>query len=264
MIETPACKRRVLVLLSLIFLISVFNSLYAYDNDTDRTGIIIENANEIVEFVIDAYESGDINHAENLALKALDDTSRLSRQDQFTLYKYLAFCAVANDDEAGGIRRFKSALSLKPNVVADPITWSPKVRRVFDRALTEFTKNAETLELNRNAIVAEICRTASFKSLYLPGSGQILKGSKGKGILFGALFWGMAATFVYSQASLPDSKDRYLNATNKVDAMQRWKDYRNMQHIVTISGIATATIYTYIFFDALLFKPNPKKVAERY
>jgi hypothetical protein len=228
------------------------------------TDVINKNANEIVELVIDAYESGDINHAENLALKALDDTSSLSRQDQFTLYQILAFCAVANDDEAGGIRRFKSALSLKPNVVADPITWSPKVRRVFDRARSEFEKNADIIQLNRGAIAADICRSASLKSLYLPGSGQIFKGYKGKGFVLGALFWSIAATYIYSQATLPDAKARYLNATNKTDAMLRWKDYRDMQHIATISGAATATIYTCIFFDALLFKPNPKKVEERY
>ncbi|NQU05817.1 MAG: hypothetical protein HQ568_06975, partial [Calditrichaeota bacterium] len=144
------------------------------------------------------------------------------------------------------------------------ITWSPKVRRIFDRARSEFKNEEITVRAKRSAVEAEICRSASMKSLYLPGSGQLYKGYKEKGITLGTVFWCVAATFVYSQVSLPTARDRYLNATNQADVVQRWEEYRDIYRLNKVSGALTATIYTYIFFDTLLRKPKPEKVEERY
>jgi len=206
---------------------------------------------EVVRQVVDLYFSGNIDAAENLALKALDNPDDLSKQDRFNLYKILAFCAVANDDVEGGIRRFKSALSLSPNIAVDPITWSPKVRRVLEQARLEHEKQTRQERSYRQGVEAKNCRNASLKSLYLPGAGQISKGHIWEGWIIGSLFWGAAATFVYSQITLPTVRDQYDDARNRYDAVNYWKEYRNVYRISLISGTIAASVYSYTFFDAL-------------
>lgn len=252
--------RTMLPVIVVITMIAIVLPANAIVSDQDQS--TADDTIEVVKQVIDLYFSGNIDGAEHLALRALDNPNALSRLDRFNLYKILAFCAVANDDVEGGIRRFKSALSLDPNIAVDPITWSPKVRHVLELARSEYDKQAKGERSYRLAIEAEICRNASLKSLYLPGSGQISKGHKWEGWIVGSLFWCTTATFVYSQLTLPTARNRYDNAKNTTEAVNRWEDYRDTYRINLISGTVAVSIYTYTFLDALWRRPSVVRSAE--
>ena len=241
-----------LILFSFSSLISASNVL-AYEPANKENSA--SDSVRTVKRVIDLYNSGNIAEAEHLALKYLENPEGLTEFDRFTLYKILAFCAVANDDEGGAIRRFVEALKLNPSLTPNPITWSPKVRRVFLLAVDVYDSQIRRKHLSRQMREADICRRASMRSLYLPGSGQIFKGHKRKGLVVRIMFWGAAATFIYSQAVLPSARDAYLNSKNRLEATDRWMKYRDTYRLSYISGGIVVTTYLYAFLDALYKKP---------
>jgi hypothetical protein len=210
----------------------------------------------VVQKILSLYDAGKISEAENLALKSLDDEGlHLSRFDRFNLYEVLAFCAIANDDEKNGESHFLKALRLNPNLSPDPITWSPKVRQVYERARATYLKEAESLSRYKVVVEAGICRDASRRSLYLPGSGQFMKGQENRGLVYGILFWGAAATFIYAETKLPSKRDDYHKATTLSGIKSTWNDYRDMYRLAYLSGALLTVSYTVSFFDALWVPP---------
>lgn len=208
------------------------------------------------------FDDGRLDDAEHYALKLLANPDSLSRYNKFSLHKLLAFIAIANGDEENAIRQFVQALRYNPTLSPDPITWSPKVRRVFDRARAEYNQEMKELRQKSLATEAEKCRSASLKSLYLPGMGQISKRQKTKGITLGILFIGAAATYLYAQSVLPDAREKYERSLLPDDAERYWKEYRNAYYFVNISGFIALSVYTYSFFDALWSPPVPEDEGE--
>lgn len=246
-------------ILSTIFV--CVNSGFSYDKP-QRPETELSDTLDVITKVLDLYDVGNIRDAEHQALIALDNPAVLSKYDKYMLYKVLAFCSIANEDEDGGVRRFVEALKMNPLLAPDPITWSPKVRRVFTIAKKEYKSQAEKIRLTRQMSVAEICRNASLKSLYLPGTGQISKGSRTKGLMIELLFFGAAATFVYSQITLTSKRDNYLNASSRSAALARWEDYRDFHQLRLLSGSLAASVYLYAFFDALWTPPADDKMTD--
>lgn len=209
-----------------------------------------------IDQALNLYNEGLISEAEHLALKTLTEFKTLSDYQKYRLYRLLAFCSIAADDEVSGSRHFVEALKNNPGMTPDRLTWSPKVRRAFDRAKEIYQQQVTLERLRRNAIEAEIGRRASLKSLYFPGAGQVMKGQHLKGYSLGILFWATAAGFIYSGTVLPQARDRYLEAATSSSAEKRWAEYRDTQYLVNVTGIAALAVYGYIFFDALWSEPT--------
>jgi len=256
MTSTPLMNRLTAVLLLLI--ITPWMCIFAVAQNAEKefaSGYESDSAS-VIKRVTGLYEAGSIAEAEHLALRALDNPEGLSRFDRFELYRILAFCAVANDDEQGGVRQFVAALRLNPSLSPDLITWSPKVRRVFLEAKKLFEEQVSKEILTRRIREADICRRASLKSLYFPGAGQFYKKSRQKGFVVSTLFWGAAAVLIYSQAVLPTVRDRYKDSSSREEAGERWREYRDIYRLRFISGGITVSVYAYAFFDALWKRPN--------
>ncbi len=204
--------------------------------------------------VIDLYNEGLISDAERYALQALDSPDKFSRFELFTLHKILAFCFIANGNDLNAIVQFREALKLNSAMKPDPITWSPKVRELFGAAKQEHERELAINTYYQLTLEADLGRKASLKSLYIPGSGQSMKGHK-SGIWITALFVGAAATLVYTQVTIPAARERYEQATDIADINHQWKRYTNLYHTSYVSGSIAGSIYIYAFFDALWSKP---------
>jgi hypothetical protein len=212
--------------------------------------------------VVELYESGKVVDAEHQALKMLDEMPTLSRSEQAELYRVLAFCAIANDDETNGLRHFISALRLNPNLSADPISWSPKIRRIFDQARTEWTQIARAYVEREVSKEAELCRQATLANIFLPGRGQFRKGHTGKGWLHSTLFWSAAAIWLYAEVSLPAAHKSYQDAVTDSEIRTKYNDYRTLSRVAIGSGMVILSVYSYSFLDALWTKPSPSVMGE--
>ncbi|MFH0766043.1 MAG: hypothetical protein V2A61_06460 [Calditrichota bacterium] len=216
----------------------------------------------VTEQALQLYDQGRLSEAEHIALKALTEMDTLSRMDRFSLHRLLAFIAVANDDEDNGIKQFVLALRDNPSLSPDPITWSPKVRQVFGRARQEYESQIVLERRQKVASEAERGRLASLRSLYLPGSGQFLKGEPTKGAICAGLLAVSLTVCLYAAVTLPEARDRYHAAVSPDQAAKRWRDYRNQTYLLNISGLVAGAVYTYTFFDAL-WEPSPEQTSEQ-
>ncbi len=201
------------------------------------------------------YSEGRIGDAERMVLKLLNEQNKLDSEANFLIYRLLAFCSIANDDENAGTQYFVQALGYNPTMSPDPVTWSPKIRRVFENARQDYQINQEQQRLLRFAAEAELCRRASSRSLFLPGSGQMMKGHKAQGAILTTLFIGASTAAIYGQVVLPGAKDDYLNARIADDASRLWDDYRDAQYFANATGIMALSIYCYSFLNALWSHP---------
>lgn len=212
--------------------------------------------------VVFLYESGRLEEAEHLALKTVDSPGNLTRSELAELYLVLAFCSIANDDEDNSRRHFISALKNNPNLKPDPIGWSPKVRRVFDRAREDWIQ-ISTAEAQRElSLEAEICRQAAFKSMWLPGRGQISKGHISSGWIQSALFWGGLATTIYAHSAALKARDKYHDALLPDDIQNAYNDYRNLSRTAIVAGSFTISVYGFSIFDALWRKPEASIITD--
>jgi len=255
------------VVLILLLLFTPFTSQAltneSLHTDQAETDAATTESVEIVKRVTNLYEAGNITKAENFGMKALESPNGLSSLDRSNLYKILAFCAIANEDDEGSIRRFVEALNLNPLITPNQITWSPKIRRVFALARDVYETQQRKDKLSRRMEIADMCRIASRKSLYFPGSGQYHKDHKIKGLIVGAIFWAAAGTHIYSQISIPSARDHYLESNNRVEAIDRWSDYQNVYHVAYVSGAIAISAYAYAFFDALWADPAEEKLMKK-
>lgn len=242
---------------SLIIITFMSSVSGAFQNGDDAP----EDSLGLVDWVISLYDEGRIAEAEHQALKALDGPKELTGFERYNLYRVLAFCAIANDDEAGGVRYFIATLNHNPELKPDLITWSPKVRKVFNIARSEFDKQQAEKRRMQIAVEADVCRKASIRSLYWPGGGQIKKDKTLKGAIITALFAGSLSSFIYSQSMLPTMRDDYLSATSRSRSVKLYNDYKDMQYTANITGLVTAGIYCYAFFDALW---DPPQKSDKY
>lgn len=200
------------------------------------------------------YDDGRLPEAEHIALKALDQPEGLTKLEKAELYKLLAFCSIANDDEENAIRHFISALNNNPNIYPDPIAWSPKVRQVFEQAKRQFAVTLMEVAQRRTSIEAEISRKAALRSLVVPGSGQIYKDQTLKGLIAGGLFWVSLGVFIYAESEYSSARDEYRQATG--DFNKKYDRYRNYSRLAIASGSLALISWNYSFFDALFARPS--------
>lgn len=243
-------RETISVILAVLFLLVAVQPVQAQDKA--QLGKIKEQIATASEY----YSEGRIGDAERLVLKLLNEQNQLDGEANFLIYRLLAFCSIANDDENAGIQYFIQALEYNPTMSPDPVTWSPKIRRVFDNARQNYQIHQEQQRLLRFAAEAELCRRASSRSLFLPGSGQMMKGHKAQGALLTTLFIGASAAAIYGQVMLPGAKDDYRNARNTADAERLWQDFRDAQYFANGTGILALSIYCYSFFNALWSHPS--------
>lgn len=206
------------------------------------------------------YNAGKIEKAEHLALKIITDDNDLTKYEKYNAYRLLAFCSIAAGNVEAGKKHFISAIVNNPNMTADPLTWSPKLRIVFDSAVAEVSRQKKIEKEWIYASSAQLGRAASLKSLFLPGAGQLMKNQKQKGLTLGILTYLSMASYVYGQFYLPKVRDDYLAAGTPNQAEARWEEYRNARYTVSITGLIALGIYSYTFFDALWSDPNTKVV----
>ena len=231
--------------MSLILMMNAFGQVMSPQNSLGNSNTkLIARAQQY-------YSAGRIDDSEHLALKIITDDNHLTKYEKYNVYRLLAFCSIAADNEEAGKRHFISAIRFNPNMSADPLTWSPKLRKVFDLATSEVKRQRLREAEWVFASEASLGRRASLKSLYLPGAGQLMKHQKRRGMMLGILTFSTVSAYLYGQAYLPKVKDRYHEANSTDLAEKRWKEYRDTRYMVSLIGLTALAIYGYTFFDAL-------------
>ena len=161
-------------------------------------------------------------------------------------------------------RHLLLALELNPNLELDPLYFSPNLRNLLTSLKSNIAGESVdnvTTDLPEKQIrylpLPDPRVGASWRSLLVPGWGQIYKGQQKRGIVMAGLTGGLVAAAITSHVLRQRARDDYLKATVPADIQTAYRRYNRFHKwrntLMLLSGLSWALN----FLDAT-FTPSPK------
>lgn len=217
-----------------------------------------QNQRTVLAQIETAYKQFEYEKVDSLAGLALANYHRYSVKDLVWIHLYLGSAKFAQGYQTESRRQFSAALSLNPDLELDPAFFSPKIIQVFREVKKEVNRNQGPRAGGpvRYLIQPDVRLNAAWRSMLLPGWGQMYKKDNTKGkIILGAVVLDAAAIAILHW-QVTRAHDRYLAARNPDDIEKKFSTYRNWYRLrngCILAGIAT---WLYSYFDAL-YQPIP-------
>jgi hypothetical protein len=216
--------------------------------------LLVWAADDPVQPIRDAYDNGDFNQAEFLALKALQRPENLTSSQVIEVRKLLAFCYVALDDTASAMSEFMKVLEANPKLTLAPLYISPKIISVFEEAKRQYKLKPHTKEVQTPE---NICLNAAWHSLLIPGWGQFKKNQPNRGYIFMATQTAALGSWIGLMVMTENAHNDYLNETNPSQMNNKFDRYQTTLRVRNTVGIFALTVYVASFLDCL-YGPEPR------
>jgi hypothetical protein len=202
-----------------------------------------------------AYDDGDYNGAELAALRGLREAEGMDDLDKLKFHLVLGFVYVARDQNDIAHNEFLKVLSINPGYELDPVTTSPKIIEVFRNARNEYLARVASEPAIYRMPQADVRLSASWRSLLLPGWGQIYKEQGVKGSAFAAAQVLSLAALIFMQTEVNRRHDDYLQIRDydNPDVEDRFQEYRRAYQTRNVVGYITLGIYFVNYLDALYY-----------
>ncbi len=214
-----------------------------------------------------AYEDGDFYGAELAALRGLRVAEDADPLDKLKFHLLLGFVYVARDQVTEARNEFVKVVSINPAYDLDPVQTSPKIIDVFRQARNEYLARVASEPAIYRMPQADVRLSASWRSLVLPGWGQVYKNQDTKGAAIAAAQVLSLAALVFMQTEVNRRHDDYLRIKdyNNPDVEDRYQEYRRAYQTRNVVGYITLGIYFVNYLDALytpVFKKRPEIVVK--
>lgn len=253
------CFKQILRVLYLVmfFVVSSLATLYA-QNPAEQT----------LERLQLHYSALDFTQVISLGDSLLNSGIVLPPEEGIVLHEILALAAYNLGDFDLARGHFLSVLSLNPRFQPDPGEVSPKIIRFFEEVKAATTATTEPKsEKSRPVILPEgnYIRylqapdrrpAAAFRSLIVPGWGQLYKGHTRRGWILGTAFWGSLAGTAIAAIVENSAESDYVNAVSPADITSKYQRYdswykarRNLSLIalsVWLANVADANWSPYV------------------
>ena len=205
------------------------------------------------------YETLEFDKAIDAGQDLLNSNARLDRGELLTIHQYMAlsFYNLGKIDSAR--THFLSLLSIDPAFELDPIKVSPKIIAFFNQLKQEIPSHAEDRDIahTKYIFVEDLRPGAAFRSIILPGWGQIYKHQKMRGYIIGGAFIASLAATGISLYLEKDNRDKYLGSTTLTDIEKNYQTYNDWFKRRKFFTVSTVCIWAAAVVDAL-FIPYPR------
>lgn len=208
--------------------------------------------------IITSFERLNYKETLDLTSRALDNYQAYTPEELVTIHKYRAFASYYLGDEQQSELSFKSALSINPQLELDPVVISPKIINFFNQIAESFPIEPmypETVE-TRYIQLSDLRPAAAWRSLILPGWGQLYKGEKTKGYIVFSAFVLNAAGLITAIINEQNAREDYLAQTNPQAINSTYNSYDNWFQARQILTYSQLVIWAYAFGDALWSMPS--------
>jgi hypothetical protein len=203
-----------------------------------------------------AFQQLNYAAAQTAGEKSLQDWQKLAPAELIEVYQVLGIIAFSEGDFFKAKTHFEAALSLAPDLKLDALYVSPKIQQFLQEVKDNLANNGHTPAVLRYAIVPDLRPQAALRSLLLPGLGQLQKQQRGKArMMMIAAGIGVVTTGVL-HARRAAAQESYLSATTIAKAASAYDRYNLLNRARNGAALATAGVWLYSFFDALLAPPN--------
>lgn len=235
-----------------IFLIFLFSIFFIKSGSAQL-------ANNSARQVKILYEALEFNKAIKTGKNLLESDLGFGKGYLITIHQYVAlsFYNLGKIDSARS--HFLSLLSIDPAFELDPIKVSPKIISFFDDLKKEIGSQPaeEAVGYTKYIFVEDLRPGATFRSIILPGWGQLYKHQKMRGyILSGAFVASLAATGV-SLYFEKDTRNKYLANTMPSTIEENYQTYNDWFKRRKLFTVTTICIWAVAILDAL-WAPYPQ------
>jgi tetratricopeptide (TPR) repeat protein len=218
---------------------------------------------QILEDIKEAYNQFHYDEVVSLCLRALAADPPPTLQDQVELYTHLAFASIALGKPEEAKVAFRSALDIDPDLILDPIYVSPKIIAIFDEIKTEKEREPgdlgiqpQELQLLSAIEKLEMCQGGAWRSLILPGWGQLYKGQKTKAIVHFTVQTLNVGTLLYAHFQMKQAHEDYLQAREPATIESKYDRYNSFYKLRNYCILSTAVVWLYSHIDAAVTSPK--------
>ncbi len=207
---------------------------------------------------IQAFEQLDYQTAKTLAEQILKSWQNYNINELVEIHKISGVIYFSSGNLNDAKSQFEQALSLNTKAELDSVLISPKIISFYNKVKSEFTFTESQPSDIRYVLVVDKRPSATVRSFFLPGWGQIYKGHKKKGYFlaaatgFSLITWGTLYTLQ------ENAHDAYLDATLPSVIEDKYDRYNQLYKAQQISAIVAGFFWFYSVTDALLC-PSPEK-----
>lgn len=208
-----------------------------------------------VEGVREAYEKLLFD----LALARADSIIQSGEQnpdDLVEVHTIAALVHIARNQPSAARPHFLSALSIDPDLELNPTIASPQALELFRQAQEEILSGDDhgTASTIRYLRVYDARPAAAYRSMLIPGWGQIYKGQRTRGYVFMGMWGATAAGTITAHIIRHDREQSYLDETDPTRVQDRFDDFNRWHKLRNNLAIGAALTWFVSYLDALIFE----------
>ncbi|GAB4372711.1 MAG: hypothetical protein Kow0042_16180 [Calditrichia bacterium] len=217
-------------------------------------GLLPAQPGSAVHQVQALYENLQYEEAIHLGKQLLRNPAGLGASDLALINRYLGVSWFSIGEPDSARTYFLSLLSIEPEAVLDSLQFSPKIIRFFQDVKNEYRWLLPP-KLNQNYVryifINDRRPEATWRSLLLPGWGQMYKFQKKRALLVGGLFLGSVVSTGISWYLEEKYHDDYLNSTTRPELNDHYSRYNTWYKIRRTSLVVVGAVWLLNVADAL-------------
>lgn len=234
------------------------------------SGTNAQTHSDTVQIIAKKLELFEFREVITLVDTAIVTGKNFSIAEKVELYKMKAIAHYSLWELQKADNAFRELLKLDPMYQLDPVKTSPKIiafyndvkaqfMSEFSRAIPVTPDTAKRDTVQNIPIVKKIIVDRSeniYKSLVLPGWGQLAERKNTKGYIFVSAGLLTLTSFLYYSIDTNEKETMYLNEVNRNLIESRYRDYNNSYKLKNISLIGFVAVWITAQIDMFLFPPE--------
>ena len=244
--------RKKIILIMILFIINI-PSIYSQTQQS-----LFQQMNQ-------AFQQLDYETARKIGRQIETDFKLYTPIELLETHKILGVIAYQDGNLPEANAQFEQALSIDRTAQLDSVYVSPKIINFFTNLKASYNSRSQAGEIEKSIQYRYLVQpdprpAATWRSMILPGWGQLYKNDKRKGyILIGSTATVTLATTLFHFMQ-KDAHDQYLKATDPKTIEQKYNKYNSFYKLRNNTALLAGGIWLYAFFDALLTEPKEKQV----
>lgn len=210
----------------------------------------------ILEDIRSAYEDLDFSIAEDRINEALRDYEQFLPQELSEIHVIYALILFAQNDLSAAESQLRLAVQLNPSLVLEPLDTPPRLFQLFEEIKHVQDNQSEQVssrEEVRYLVVYDPRAGAAWRSMVIPGWGQLHKGEKRKGIILTSL-WGLTASgSIVAHLNRTQAQERYQASETQAQTQRRFNAFSTWHKVRNNLLLATAGVWVFSYIDAVIW-----------
>ncbi len=203
-----------------------------------------------------AYEELDFDLALATADSIIASERGYTPDELVEVHTIAALVHIARNQPSAARPHFVSALSIDPDLELNPANASPQALELFRSVRSDLASGQafESSSAIRYLRVNDPRPAAAYRSMLIPGWGQLYKGQRTRGYVFMGLWAATAAGTLSAHIIRHDREQAYLDETVPSQVQSRYDDFNRWHRIRNNLAIAAAATWVVSYLDALIFE----------